>query len=59
MHAMAAFFPRDARSLSKEEWQKALRTLFFLKENCDKTIKSRTGIEGLPQREYIPKEEAS
>ena len=59
MHDMDAFFPRDVKSLEREEKRKALRTLIFLKEKRDETIKSRTCIDGSPQREYIRKEDAS
>ena len=40
MHDMDAFFPRDVKSLSREEKRKALRTLIILKEKRDETIKS-------------------
>ena len=33
--------------------------MIFLKEKRDETIKSRICIDGLPQREYICKEDAS
>ena len=59
MHDMSAFIPRHAKTLTSEEKRKALRTLIFLKEKRDKRIKSRTCIDGSPQRDYIPKEDAS
>ena len=46
MHDMDMFFPRDVKSLSRKEKQKALRTLIFLKEKRDETIKSHTCIDG-------------
>ena len=55
MHTMPAFFPREAESLSREERKKALFALISLKEKRDDSIKSRMCVDGLPQREYIPK----
>jgi hypothetical protein len=37
----------------------ALSLLHFLKEKTTGKIKGRTCINGAPQREYIPKEEAA
>ena len=48
MHDLSAFFPREAKSLTKEERVKALRTLIFLKEKRDKSIKSKTCIDESP-----------
>ena len=59
MHDMEAFFPRDVKSLEREEKRKALRTLIFLKEKRDETTKSCIYINGSQQREYIGKEDAS
>ena len=59
MHDLEAFIPRDPKSLTREERLKALRTLIFLKEKNDKSIKSRCCMDGSPQREYIPKEDAA
>ena len=38
LHDMSAFFPRDPRSLSREERVKALSSLIFLKEKRDASI---------------------
>lgn len=59
MHGKSAFIPRHTKSLSLEEKRRALRTLIFVKEKRDQRIKSRTYIDGSPQREYIPREDAS
>jgi len=59
LHDMSAFFPRDPKSLTREERVKALSSLIFLKEKRSKEIKARSCINGAPQREYIPKEEAT
>ena len=59
MHDMSAFFPRDPKSLSRLEKQRALRSIIFVKEKRDKSIKTRACINGAPQRAYIPKEDAA
>jgi hypothetical protein len=59
LHDMKTFFPRDARSLSRDERVKALSSLIFLKEKASGEIKGRTCINGAPQREYIKKEDAA
>ena len=59
LHDMSSFFPRDAKTLTREERIKALRTLIFLKEKKSGVVKSRTCIDGSPQREWIPKEDAA
>ena len=46
LHDMSSFFPRDAKSLTREERISALRTLIFLKEKHDGNIKSRTCVDG-------------
>ena len=50
LHDMSCFFPRDPKSLTREE---------RIKEKRSKEIKARSCINGPPQREYIPKEEAT
>ena len=59
LHDMHVFFPRDPNSLTRDERKKALTSLIFLKEKNTGEIKSRTCINGAPQREYISKEEAA
>ena len=59
MHDLNVFFPRDPKSLSKEERIKALSSLIFLKEKSSGQVKGRACINGAPQRNYIPKEEAT
>ena len=59
LHDMKTFFPRDARSLSRDEIVKALSSLIFLKEKANGDIKGRTCINGAPQCEYIKKEDAA
>ena len=57
MHNMSAFFPRDAKSLSREERIKALRSIIFVKKKWDKMIKTRACIDGSPQWAYIPRKD--
>jgi hypothetical protein len=59
LHDLNVFFPRDPKSLSKEERIKALSSLIFLKEKSSGQVKGRACINGAPQRNYIPKEEAT
>ena len=59
LRGMSCFFPRDPTSLTREERVKALSSLIFLKEKRSKEIKAWSCINGAPQREYIPKEEAT
>ena len=59
LHDMKTFFPRDPKSLTREERIKALSSLIFLKEKSNGDIKGRTCINGAPQREYIKKEDAA
>ena len=59
LHDMSAFFPRDPKSLTREERVKALSSLIFLKEKRSGKIKGRQCINGAPQRNYIPKEQAT
>ena len=59
LHDMKTFFPREAKSLTREERIKALSSLIFLKEKNNGDIKGRTCINGAPQREYIRKEDAA
>eukprot|EP00804_Cyclotella_cryptica_P030533 CCRYP_020167-RC/>CCRYP_020167-RC protein AED:0.22 eAED:0.15 QI:0/-1/0/1/-1/0/1/0/594 len=56
---MRTFFPRDPKTLTREERRKALSSLIFLKEKDTGEVKGRTCINGAPQREYIRKEDAA
>ena len=59
LHDMDTFTPRDPRTLTREERVKALSSLIFLKEKSNGDVKSRTCINGAPQRAYIRKENAA
>eukprot|EP00956_Cyclotella_meneghiniana_P014156 scaffold21075_cov96-Cyclotella_meneghiniana.AAC.1 len=59
MHDLQAFFPRDAKTMTREERTMALSSLIFLKEKANGDIKARACINGAPQREYIKKEDAA
>lgn len=59
MHDLNAFFPRDVKTLTREQRARALSSLIFLKEKHTGEIKSRTFVNGAPQRKYIPKEDAA
>jgi hypothetical protein len=59
LHDMQAFFPRDPNTMTQEQRKKALSSLIFLKEKSTGEIKSRTCINGAPQRDYISKEDAA
>lgn len=59
LHDMDTFIPRDPKTLTKEERTKALSTLIFLKEKANGDVKSRTCVNGAPQRAYIKKEDAA
>eukprot|EP00804_Cyclotella_cryptica_P017574 CCRYP_006738-RC/>CCRYP_006738-RC protein AED:0.40 eAED:0.33 QI:0/-1/0/1/-1/1/1/0/582 len=59
LHDMKTFFPRDPKTLTRDERRKALSSLIFLKEKDTGEVKGRTCINGAPQREYIRKEDAT
>ena len=59
MHDLQAFFPRDPKTMTKQQRIQALSSLIFLKEKANGEIKSRTCINGAPQRKYIKKEDAA
>ena len=61
LHDLEVFFPRDPKSLTKEERIRALSSLIFMKEKHEGEdgMKGRACINGAPQREYIPKEDAA
>jgi hypothetical protein len=45
--------------MTPDQRKKALSSLIFLKEKASGEIKSRTCINGAPQRDYIKKEDAA
>ena len=59
LHDMDTFFPRDAKTLTREQRVKALSSLLFIKEKRNGIVKSRTCVDGSPQREYIKKEDTA
>lgn len=59
MHDLEAFFPRDPKTMTREQRVRALSSLIFLKEKDSGEIKSGTCINGVPQRAYIKKEDAA
>ena len=59
LHDMRTFFPRDPRTLTREERRRALSSLIFLKEKDTGEVKGQTCINGVPQREYIRREDAT
>jgi hypothetical protein len=59
LHDLESFFPRDPRTLTREQRIRALSSLIFLKEKDSGEIKGRTCINGAPQRDYIRKEDAA
>jgi hypothetical protein len=59
LHVMDTWKPMDAAKLSREQRMRALSSLLFLKEKRTGDIKGRACINGVPQRAYIPKEDAT
>ena len=59
LHDRHNFFSRDTRTLSHEEWKKALSSLIFLKEKKSGEVKGCICVNGAPQREYIRKEDVA
>jgi hypothetical protein len=59
LHVMDTWTAMDPSKLSREDQMQALSSLLFLKEKQTGKIKGRACINGAPQREYIPKEEAA
>ena len=61
LHDLDVFFPREYKSLSKQERPRAISSLIFLKEKHEGEdgIKGRACANGAPQRKYIPKEDAT
>lgn len=59
LHDMKTFKPVDATTLTKEQRKAALASLMFLREKRNGEVKGRACVNGRPQRESIPKEEAA
>ena len=59
LHVMNTWTPMHADRLSREQKMRALSSLLFLKEKRMGDIKGRACINGVPQRTYIPREEAA
>ena len=59
LHQREVFKPINPNDLTKEEKQKTMGSLIFLKEKRDGSIKGRACADGRKQREFIPKEEAT
>ena len=59
LHVMDTWTPMHVDKLSQEQRIRALSSLLFLKEKRTGDIKGRACINGAPQRNYIPKEEAA
>ena len=57
LHDMETFFPRDPKSMTREERIKALSSLIFLREKNNGEIKGRTCVNGAQQCAYIRKED--
>ena len=59
LHDQNCWIPRDSASLTHKECPQALSTVVFMKEKRNGKIKIRSCIDGVPQREYIKKEDAA
>jgi len=59
LHDMETFVPVDGNALTAKQRRMALASLMFLKEKRSGEIKGRACVDGRPQRETIPKEEAA
>ena len=59
LHDLNCFIPRDPTTLTREERARALSTVVFMKEKRDGRLKTRSCVNGAPQREYIKKEDAA
>ena len=59
LHERAAFVPIDVSKLSPKERRRAMRSLIFIVEKRDKSIKARNVADGSTQRAYVPKEQAT
>ncbi len=59
LHIMDTWRAMDPSKLSQEERMQALSSLLFLKEKRSGKVKGQACLNGVPQRAYIPKEEAA
>ena len=59
LHDQKCWVPRDPSTLTRDERIQALSTVVFMKEKRDGRIKTRSCVNGAPQREYIKKEDAA
>jgi hypothetical protein len=59
LHDMDMWTAMDPSKLTREDRMKALSSLLFLKEKHTVKVKGRACINGAPQIECIPKEEAA
>ena len=59
LHIMDTWTPLQVEKLSQEQRMRALSSLLFLKEKRTGDIKGQACINGVPQRAYIPKEDAA
>ncbi len=59
LHIMNTWMPMEASKLSCKQHMRALSSLLFLKEKQTGDIKGQACINGMPQRAYIPKEDAA
>ena len=59
LHDQNCWKPRDPSTLSREEKRNALSTVVFMKQKRDGRIKTRSCVNGSPQRDYIKKEDAT
>jgi hypothetical protein len=56
---MKTFFPVDSKTLTKQEKQKAISSLMFLKEKRNGDVKGRACADGRKQREDFTKQDAT
>jgi hypothetical protein len=59
LHIMDTWMAMDPSKITQEDCMRALSLLLFLKEKQTGKIKGCACINGAPQHEYIPKEEAA
>ncbi len=59
LHIIDTWAPLKVSKLSREQQMCALSSLLFLQEKRTGDIKGRACINGVPQRAYIPKEDAA
>ncbi len=59
LHIMDTWMPLEVSKISREQQMRALSSLMFLKEKRTGDVKGRACINGVPQRAYIPKEDAA